>query len=258
MKNSFWAVLKAKKRDIKIGEKKRIKQSHSRMSLSGIFDACRCNIKGKIPELVSGSSTHAVVVVKQGNPLLNKRQTARVEDPETSSGITLFDERQTARGFTLIELLVVVLIIGILAAVALPQYQTAVDKTRYSTMFASVKAVKNAEELYYLANGEYTIDMTNFEGDLPSSCNNIGGNTASNCGNMFYIALDGRFVYGGLQKEPGNVLLMWYDKYGGEIHCYAYTANGERAKRLCKSLGGERIAASDNTDCEGACTVYKL
>ena len=117
MKNQFTGVLRANKASLKMAEKKYIKQSHCRMFLSGIFNARCCKIKGKIPELVSGSSTHAVVVVKQGNPLLNKRQTARVEDPETSSGITLFDERQMARGFTLIELLVVVLIIGILAAV---------------------------------------------------------------------------------------------------------------------------------------------
>ena len=86
------------------------------------------------------------------------------------------------KGFTLIELLVVVLIIGILSAVALPQYQKAVTKSRVSSVWPILRAIKDAQEVYYMANGTYTSGFADLDIEIPK-------------GDLYFHSGNGESVY---------------------------------------------------------------
>ncbi len=76
-------------------------------------------------------------------------------------------------GFTLIELLVVVLIIGILAAVALPQYQKSVAKARFAEAFSNLKSLWQADQICRLS-GKESCNISELDvsvGSVPADCN---------------------------------------------------------------------------------------
>ncbi|MDD5438876.1 MAG: prepilin-type N-terminal cleavage/methylation domain-containing protein [Candidatus Omnitrophica bacterium] len=64
---------------------------------------------------------------------------------------------KNAQGFTLLELLMVVIIIGILASIALPQWQNFNERAQGTEALGILQAVKTAEELYRLETGSYVI-----------------------------------------------------------------------------------------------------
>ncbi len=66
-------------------------------------------------------------------------------------------------GFTLIELLVVIAVIGILAAIAIPQFSNYTLRANDRRALAQVRDMASAEEAYHAANGSYTTSLADLQ-----------------------------------------------------------------------------------------------
>ena len=172
------------------------------------------------------------------------------------------------KGFTLIELLVVVLIIGILAAIALPQYQKAVERTKAVEGVSVLKALADASEVYHLNNGTWpkrfdeldvTIPYTGNQNPLPD----LGTIIQDTCSNDYWSL---QMYYHntatlGLQhciymtpwkgKYVRNSLIYCFQKPDGtlpEKQLFCYERNVAHRGDFCqKILKGKPFPRNDNT-----------
>ncbi len=143
-------------------------------------------------------------------------------------------KKNTRRGFTLIELLVVVLIIGILAAVAVPQYKKAVWRSRNAELKTLATAVGKAQKAYYLANSSWAGSFEQLDLDLPlekgtKTCNNYTtpGTDTVRRGKNFEILLTGL----DLQENGGNVTAVWTE---GPYKCDGFLFRSKSNRLFCR------------------------
>ena len=158
--------------------------------------------------------------------------------------------RLDAKAFTLIELLVVVLIIGILAAVALPKYRVAVEKTRTMNLLTLLYSLQQAEQAYYLANNTYTLDPEVLAVSYPAGSQVNGGDIVLSNGQRIFLNPD-QFL------AATSYVQLQVPYRGGRGSCWALS--NAISRQVCATLG-KATGYSSNCSLLGgkSCSGYTI
>lgn len=143
------------------------------------------------------------------------------------------------QGFTLVELLVVVLIIGVLAAMALPQYRVAVGMSRASTMYAFMRGVDQAQQAFYMANNRYATTFDSLSVGIPPGFTKVNERTITK-GRARCAFLSREVDSNGLAiKCTDGITGVFLEKYPALNYyiCWA-DKNKEISNQICRNLSG--------------------
>ena len=193
----------------------------------------------------SSKQTGSRIHVRDDNYYDRSRIKTLRDDDLTTHFRTLNIFYTTARGFTLIELLVVVLIIGILASVALPEYNKAVEKSRAAEAINVVRAIKVANEAYFMANGSYSNDLNDLDIQIPGKDGNYNSVPRKES-SLFSFAASanvggvGNVVALGNRFPLATKYIIFALPNRDNFYCKFYGPEGET---LCKSLGSTKYSS---------------
>ena len=136
-------------------------------------------------------------------------------------------------GFTLIELLVVVLIIGILAAIALPQYKKAVEKAKYRQLLSLIVPLSKSLDRYVLAAGKYPSSLEDLDLGAPGTKEKCSDGSIADyryhkgiCINLYnqgnYNWLTVRYSYGNGSRTSNGYVFAPYQAGGIQRGLYCF------------------------------------